>query len=215
MTSRVTVRRTMARRALSAAVAAPRAACTVGPNYKRPARRRPDDVPRRRAPRRPSRRSLGDERVGRRCSRTSRCRQLITTALARELRRAASPRRASCRPQAQLGITRADQFPTVDAAQARRRAARRRHRRTRRCRSVGIAQLGGSARPGSSTSGASSGAPPKPRARSSLASEWGRRAIVDQPRQPGRRRATSSCARSIFSSRSRAHARRRARSRCG
>ena len=162
-------------RALVVLVAMLASACTVGPNYKRPPVTMPDVF----------RSQTQDSGVARQVSFADErwstvfddqaLQRLITTALTEnfDLQIAAS---RILQAEAQLGISRADQYPTVDG-QASAQASHSSILNGDKTPTVGIAQLGGSISWEVDFWGKFRRATEAARAQM-VASEWGRRAIV-------------------------------------
>jgi multidrug efflux system outer membrane protein len=163
------------RRAAVALVAMLASACTVGPNYRRPPVTMPDAF-RSQAARSDVARevSFADERWSTVFDDEA-LQRLITTALAEnfDLQIAAS---RILQARAVLGITRADQFPTIDG-QASGQASRNSITNGDKATTVGIGQLGASLSWEVDFWGKFRRATEAARAEI-LASEWGRRAIV-------------------------------------
>ena len=161
------------------------AGCTVGPNYRRPPVDVPGHVPRpdragRRAGARRSATSAGRQRVRRRDAADA-----DPDRARAQLRRAASPRREFCEAQAQLGITRADQFPTRRRPASTSLGERPSAALGFPSRNIGAVEVQAIGRRGSSISGASYRRATEAARAQLLASEWGRRAVRHHARQPG------------------------------
>ena len=123
-------------------IAALSAACLVGPNYVKPTLPTPDAI--RGASRRAAGPSLADAKWWD-VFQDDQLQALVRTALARTTT-CASRRRASCEAEAQLGVTRADQYPTRRRRGRRRRAAGRPRSARRRPAPPAAIRVGGTRR---------------------------------------------------------------------